>query len=120
MERGCEGLLMIRVYGCSDDLVECDGAPYPADEIGCFEREVMLQFEDETVIHVGYPKKDKAVWWIKVIKQGNAPQSLTICEDENTEIYSDIFTIESQLTGYGLLRKTKTNQHQLPYNVSQG
>ena len=98
---------MIRVYGCSDDLVEVEGAPYPADEIGCFEQDVMLQFADETLIQIGYPKKDKAVWWVKVIKQGNAPQSLTICDDEEAEIYSDIFTIDSQLAGYGLLHKMR-------------
>ena len=33
---------MIKVYGCSDDLVEIEGAPYPYDEGGGFERNVRI------------------------------------------------------------------------------
>ncbi len=37
---------MLKVYGCSDDLVEIEGAEYPNDEIGCFERDVKIKFTD--------------------------------------------------------------------------
>lgn len=48
---------MIKVYGCSDDNLELDGAPYPADEIGCFDSTVEVRFSDGTRIKAGYPKK---------------------------------------------------------------
>ena len=38
------------------------------------------------------------VWWIKVNRKGTAPQKLTVCEDEDAEIYSDIFEIDSEIT----------------------
>ena len=43
---------MLKVYGCSDDLVEIEGAEYPNDEIGCFERDVKIKFKDGTEIEV--------------------------------------------------------------------
>lgn len=86
---------MIKVYGQSDDLLILDGAPYPADEIGCFDSTVTVRFSDGTLIEAGYPKNDKAVWWIEVLEKGNAPQTLTECEDEDAEIYSDIFRIDA-------------------------
>lgn len=86
---------MIEVYGQSDDILVLDGVPYPADEIGCFDSNVMVGFSDGTVIEAGYPKSDKAVWWIQVRKKGTARQTLTECDDEDAEIYSDIFQIDA-------------------------
>lgn len=86
---------MIKVYGCSDDLLEVEGAPYPADEIGCFDSVVEVKFSDGTLIKAGYPKENKAIWWIKILEKGTSSQTLTECNDENAEIYSDIFEIDA-------------------------
>lgn len=94
---------MIRVYGYSDDLVEIEGAF--ADEIGCYNRNVRIAFRDGTKILIGYGKPGLGVWWIVVEKQGTAPQKLTVCEDEDAEIYSDIFEIDSPILGWVILEK---------------
>ena len=49
---------MIKIYGCSDDLVEIYGSVYKEDEIGCFDHDVRIRFFDGTIIRIGYPKKD--------------------------------------------------------------
>lgn len=59
---------MIKIYGCSDDLVEICGSVYKEDEIGCFDHDVRIRFFDGTIIRIGYPKKDLGVWWIEVEK----------------------------------------------------
>ena len=41
---------MIKVYGCSDDLVEIEGSTYEEDEIGCYDRDVLIDFVDGTKI----------------------------------------------------------------------
>lgn len=41
------------------------------------------------------PKEGKAIWWIKVLEKGTAPQTLTECEDEEAEVYSDTFEIDA-------------------------
>ena len=87
----------IRVYGCSDDLVEVEGAKFSNDEIGCYGKDVRIGFKDGTMIRVGYPKDSGAIWWIKVEKKGTANQNLMICDDEEAEIYSDVFEIESDV-----------------------
>ena len=94
---------MIKVYGCSDDLVEIEGNY--EDEIVCYDRNVRIVFRDGTKILVGYGKPGLGVWWIKVEKQGTAKQALTICEDEDAEIYSDIFEIDSPILGWVILKK---------------
>ena len=94
---------MIKVYGCSDDLVEIEGDF--EDEIGCFNRNVRIAFRDGTKILIGYSKPSLGVWWIEIEKQGTAPQKLTICEDEDAEIYSDIFEIVSPILGWVILEK---------------
>ncbi len=89
---------MIKIYGASDDLVEIEGASHPSeDEIDCFDQDVQIAFADGTQIKVGYPKSDLAVWWIRVEKQGTAPSKLTVCTNEDDEIYSDIFEIDSTI-----------------------
>ena len=88
---------MVKIYGCSDDLVEIEGSAYAEDEIGCFDQYVKIWFADTTVITIGYPKRNLGVWWIKVNQKGTAQQKLTICDDEDAEIYSDIFEIDSEI-----------------------
>lgn len=87
---------MVRVYGMSDDLVEIEGAEYPYDEVGCFDSDVRIWFDDGTIIRVGYSKPNLAVWYIEVEQEGSANTNLLICEDENADIYSDIFDIDAK------------------------
>ena len=82
---------MVKVYGASDDLVEIENSKYKEDEIGCYDHDVRIRFFDGTVIRVGYPKDGLAIWWVEIAKQGTAEQKLTICDDEDARIYSDIF-----------------------------
>ena len=88
---------MVRIYGCSDDLVEIEDSKHGPDEIDCFDRDVRIWFADGTVIRIGYPKEGLAVWWIEVEQSGVAEQKLTIVEDPDAEIYSDIFEIDSEI-----------------------
>ena len=48
------------------------------------------------MIRVGYPKEGKAIWWIEVEEDGEADYELKYCDDEDAEIYSDVFTIDSE------------------------
>ena len=86
-----------KVYGMSDDLVEIETEQniYPYDEIGCFDSMVRILFTDGTIIHVEYGKDGKGIWKIKVMHKGDAKQKLTICDDEDADIYSDIFEIDA-------------------------
>ena len=92
---------MVKVYGCSDDLVEIEGSSYKEDEIGCYRRNVRLFFEDGTVVLIGYGKVGfGGVWWINYENKGNAYQTLSICEDEDADIYSDILCIDSEIKAH--------------------
>ena len=86
-----------KVYGISDDLVEVETVKniYPYDEIGCFDSMVRILFTDNTVIEVEYGKDGKGIWKIEVTHKGDAKQKLTICDDEDADIYSDIFEIDA-------------------------
>lgn len=90
--------MKLRIYGASDDLIEIekeqDGKWEPLEEIGGYDTEIKIIFEDGTEILCGYPKKSGAIWWIKILKQGSADQTLTACNNEDDEIYSDIFVID--------------------------
>ncbi len=96
---------MIRVYGASDDLVEIENSMYKKDEIECFECDVRIRFLDGTTIRVGYPKDGLAIWWIEIEKQGAANQKLTICEDEDARIYSDVFEIDSEIKSHSVIKQ---------------
>ena len=98
---------MIKVYGYSDDNLVLDGAPYPADEIGCFEQDVIVEFDDGTRIRAGYPKKDIGVWYVKVEKKGTAPQKLIECFDEDAELYSDLFEIDANYVEHRKVASTR-------------
>ena len=97
---------IVKVYGVSDDLVEIENSKYQEDEIGCFDRDVRIAFYDGTVIRIGYPKPEIGVWWIKKEIQGPAYQRLTVCEDEDAAIYSDVFEIESEVMAHWVILKT--------------
>lgn len=96
---------MIKVYGYYDDLVEIEHSNGRLTEIDCCENNVRIAFRDGTKIRIGYCKPGLGVWWIKVEKQGTAKQTLTICEDEDAEIYSDIFEIDSPILGWVILKE---------------
>ncbi len=91
---------MLKVYGYSDDNLVIEGAPYPADEIDCFDSVVSVRFSDGTLIKAGYGKDHLGVWWIKAIEKGTAKQTLTECFDEDAEIYSDIFEIDAEYVSH--------------------
>lgn len=95
---------MVKIYGASDDLVEIDGSAYE-EEIGCFEQDVRIRFLDGTIIHIGYPKENMAIWWIEVENEGTAKHALTICENEDDCIYSDVFEIDSEIKSHRLIKQ---------------
>lgn len=96
---------MTKVYGCSDDLLEIEGAPYPAGEIDCFDSNVFVRFSDGTMIKAYYEKDDKAIWGIEILEKGDAEQTLTECNDEDAEIYSDIFEIDADYVWHEVKEK---------------
>ena len=96
---------MVKVYGASDDLVEIENSQYKEDEIGCYDHDVRIRFFDGTVIRVGYPKDGLAIWWVEIEKQGTAEQKLTICDDEDARIYSDIFEIDSEIKSHSVIKQ---------------
>ena len=102
---------MIKIRGASDDLVEVYGSCYREDEIGCWEKDVRIRFLDGTIIRVGYPKGGKAIWWIEVEKQGTAKQALTICDDEDDDVYSDIFEIDSEIKSHSVIKQKYPDRH---------
>lgn len=101
---------MVKIFGCSDDLVEIENSNYKEDEIDCFEKNVIITFKDETKIKIGYCKNDMAIWWIKVLNKGNANQNLIICNDENADIYSDIFEIDSEIVSHRIVKERGLNE----------
>ena len=50
-------------------------------------------------------KQDCHKWYIVVEKQGTAKQSLSTCEEESADIYSDVFEIESEILRHSLIKK---------------
>ena len=96
---------MVKVYGASDDLVEIENSKYKEDEIGCYDHDVRIRFFDGTVIRVGYPKDGLAIWWVEIEKQGTAEQKMTICDDEDARIYSDIFEIDSEIKSHSVIKQ---------------
>ena len=96
---------MVKIYGASDDLVEIENSQYREDEIGCYDHDVRIRFLDGTIIRVGYPKDGLAIWWVEIEKQGTAEQKLTICDDEDARIYSDIFEIDSEIKSHSVIKQ---------------
>lgn len=96
---------MVKIYGASDDLVEIEGSYYKEDEIGCYNSDVRIRFVDGTVIRIGYPKENTAIWWIEVEKQGTAVQTLNVCDDEDAMPYSDIFEIDAEIKSHSVIKQ---------------
>ena len=96
---------MVKVYGASDDLVEIENSKYKEDEIGCYDHDVRIRFLDGTIIRVGYPKDGLAIWWIEIEKKGTEEHKLTICNDEDARIYSDIFEIDSEIKSHSVIKQ---------------
>lgn len=95
----------VKVYGYSDDLVAIEGSRYKENEIDCFEQDVRIRFADGTIIRVGYSKPDMAVWYIIIEKKGTAVQTLTICHDEDAEVYSDVFEIDAEVLSHEVVSR---------------
>ena len=93
---------MVRVYGASDDLVEIRGSDYKESEIDCYDLTVCLEFSDGTVVWFGYGKNGFGIWWCRVEAKGTAPHHLVECNDENADIYSDIFEIEAEVVSHAV------------------
>lgn len=91
---------MTKVYGCSDDIVVIEWNKDEYNVIDCFDKEVRLWFENGTTIKCGYGKQNLAIWYIDV-ESGSG--NLIICNDENSEIYSDIFEIDSEVVKYKII-----------------
>ena len=87
---------MTKVYGYSDDILCFEYENGSADEIGCYDEIVIASFTDGTKIRAKYGKENKGIWSIEVIKKGTAKQKLTLCNDENADIYSDVLEIEAE------------------------
>jgi len=99
---------MIKVYGCSDDLVEIEGSSYEEHEIDCYNKDVRIRFVDGTVVRVGYPKRpDLGVWGIKVEKYGAANHFLKLCHDEDADPYSDILFIKAEIESVSVIKKKR-------------
>ena len=94
---------MSKVYGASDDIVVIEDTDGHRHEIDRHDRvqAVVIGFEDDTVIRIGYGKGNKGIWWIEIVNSGCASYRMTECDDENAEIYSDVFEIDSEAEGWG-------------------
>ena len=96
---------MAKVYGYSDDIVCIEYIDGGCTEVDCFHQDVLICFEDDTTIRVGYSKENAAIWWIEVEKRGTATQKLEVCEDENAEVYSDVFYIDADVVCYTVVKR---------------
>ena len=86
---------MVKVYGCSDDLVEIENSEYPEGEIDCYDDKVTIWFDDNTVIEVNYD--NDGIWRIKEIQGGHAPRNLNVCKEDSEDDYSDVFEINADV-----------------------
>ena len=101
---------MVKIYGASDDLVEIEGSNYAEDEIGCFEKDVLITFVDGTVIRVGYPRDRYGTWWIIVEEYGSNPVfHQTIVTEESENGYSDIFETENEIKSHAVVEQKYPN-----------
>ena len=97
---------MVKIYGASDDLVEIEGSNYAEDEIGCFEKDVLITFVDGTVIRIGYPRERYGTWWIIVEEYGSNPVfHQTIVTEESELGYSDIFETENEIKSHKVVEQ---------------
>ena len=84
------------VYGCSDDLVELDGAIY--EEFGTYDRDSRLKFDNGAVLTVAYDRDGDGIWRIEN-PHGHPSVTIVRCEDRegytgpDGDVYSDIATV---------------------------
>ena len=97
---------MVKVYGCSDDLIEIVNSKYD-DEIYCYAHEAVITFIDGTVIRVGYGKGSAGIWKITIEKAGPAEKHLKVCNREREDFYSDLFEIDSEIVSHELVDMRK-------------
>jgi len=87
-------MAQLKIYGCSDDLIEIEGAITdefsPSQEM--LESGVFLAFSEGTVLKVTYD--DDGIWRINLVSRGEA----SITKDENPayddDRYSDIVVLD--------------------------
>lgn len=94
------GVNMIKVYGYSDDNFVIEENGKCIEEVDCYDDAVTVWFSDGTVIEGGYPKDGKAIWYVKVLEEGTAPYTLTECDDEDADLYSDVFEIDAEMVKF--------------------
>ena len=84
------------VYGCSDDLIELDGAIY--DEFDAYDRDSHLKFDNGAVLAVAYDRDGDGIWRIENPRE-HPSVTITRCEDRDGytgpdgDIYSDLATV---------------------------
>ena len=96
---------MLKIYGMSDDLIEIErivnGENKFEKELDAWETITTISFSDGTRIRVSYGKiingVKEGIWQIKVLESGSAESSLTLCNNPEAEIYSDIFCINAEI-----------------------
>lgn len=94
---------MVKIFGSDDNLVKIENSNYVDDEIGCYCGHCVIEFEDGTLISVGYPKEDIAVWWINIDNVGSSYQELIVCDDEDDDTFSDVFLIDSKVKSHKVI-----------------
>lgn len=96
---------MAKVYGYSDDIVCIEHVDGGCTEADCYDRDVVMTFTDGTIIRAGYSKNGNGIWWIEVEEQGTAYHSLEVCDNEDAEVYSDVFYIDAELLSYSVVAR---------------
>lgn len=86
----------VRVYGCSDDLIELEGDL--REEINCYgtdddDRGVLLSFSDGTIVELKYGKLGRGIWGITVMTEGDAYEGIDHCSDEDASPHSDVLRL---------------------------
>ena len=78
----------IKIYGYSDDIVEIEGDSRWDDEYDCYDQDVIIYFNDCTVLRMHYD----GAWKATVENKGAAKYTITPLI-ENDDYYSDLFEI---------------------------
>lgn len=94
---------VVEIYGYSDDVVTTENSAYTQQEFDCYDRDVRIWFTDGTIIRIGYCKPKLGIWYIVREHVGTADQTLLVCEDEDAEIYSDVFYIDAEIERHEVL-----------------
>ncbi len=79
----------ISVYGASDDLVEIEGSGSWDDEYNCYDQDVIIYFDEGTVLRMTY---DGA--WKAVVENNGSASHRIIKLIDGDDYYSDLFEID--------------------------